>query len=78
MTEPTPSPVTAERPRSALEKPVCRDEHGTGRRGIECPACGCRHFHVLYTRRAVGKRILRRRECRNCGRRITTYESAKG
>lgn len=42
--------------------------------GIECPQCGCRHFHVLYTRAISGNRILRRRECRYCGRRITTYE----
>ena len=45
-----------------------------GRRGLECPRCGCRHFHVLYTRAAIGGRILRRRECRHCGRRLTTYE----
>ncbi len=47
------------------------------RRGIECPSCGCRLFRVLYTRRSIGDRILRRRECRNCGRRVTTYEAAK-
>jgi len=29
---------------------------------------------VLYTRRAWGGRLLRRRECRHCGRRVTTYE----
>ncbi|HPD29062.1 MAG TPA: hypothetical protein PLL20_03640 [Phycisphaerae bacterium] len=46
------------------------------KRGLECPRCGCRHFHVLYTRATIGGRILRRRECRYCGRRVTTYESA--
>jgi len=45
-----------------------------GRRGLECPRRGCRHFHVLYTRAALGGQILRRRECRYCGRRVTTYE----
>ena len=45
------------------------------KRGLECPQCGCGHFRVLYTRRALGGRLLRRRECRYCGRRITTYES---
>ena len=45
------------------------------RRGIECPKCGCRHSHVVYTRRGPA-RVLRRRECRNCGRRITTCERA--
>ncbi len=44
------------------------------KRGLECPDCGCAHFRVLYTRRALGGRLLRRRECRYCGRRITTYE----
>jgi len=42
--------------------------------GLECPACGCRHFFVIYTRPTPGGRIRRRRECRHCGRRITTYE----
>jgi transcriptional regulator NrdR family protein len=46
------------------------------RRGLACPGCGCAHFRVLYTRRSIGGRILRRRECRHCGRRVTTYEAA--
>jgi len=44
------------------------------KRGLACPTCGCGHFRVLYTRRALGGRLLRRRECRYCGRRMTTYE----
>ena len=47
-------------------------------RGIECPKCGCRHFRVIYTRAARGNRIIRRRECRHCGRRMTTYERTSG
>ena len=43
-------------------------------RGLECPRCGCRHFRVIYTRAAWGGRIVRRRECRHCGRRVTTSE----
>lgn len=43
-------------------------------RGIQCRHCGCRHFRVLYTRAKVGAAIQRRRECRNCGARITTWE----
>ena len=46
------------------------------KRGFECPTCGCAHFRVLYTRRALGGRLLRRRECRYCGRRMTTYETS--
>jgi transcriptional regulator NrdR family protein len=45
-------------------------------RGLRCPKCGCGHFRVLYTRPAWGNRLLRRRECRHCGRRITTYEQS--
>jgi hypothetical protein len=56
------------------ERPACAVTRTANRRGLECPRCGCRHFHVLYTRAAIGGRILRRRECRHCGRRLTTYE----
>jgi transcriptional regulator NrdR family protein len=48
------------------------------KRGLECPRCGCKHFHVIYTRPTDHGRIRRRRECRHCGRRITTYESSLG
>ena len=44
-------------------------------RGLVCSDCGCQHFYVLYTRRRDNGRVMRRRECRNCGRRITTWES---
>lgn len=46
--------------------------------GLECRACGCREFRVVYTRKTWGNRILRRRECRHCGRRMTTWEKAGG
>ena len=45
---------------------------------LRCPRCGCGHFEVLSTRRAGGNRILRRRQCRYCGRPLTTYEPAPG
>ena len=47
-------------------------------RGLVCPHCQCRHFFVVYVRRARKRRVMRRRECRNCGHRITTYEKASG
>lgn len=43
-------------------------------KGLVCRTCGCRHFQVLYTRRAWGERLLRRRVCRHCGRGVTTSE----
>ena len=44
--------------------------------GLVCRGCGCRHFHVVYTRKAPGNRIMRLRECRHCGKRVQTWESA--
>jgi transcriptional regulator NrdR family protein len=56
-----------------MATPTVKKPHAV-RRGLECPDCGCMHFRVLYTRRAWGGRLLRRRTCRHCGRRMTTYE----
>jgi transcriptional regulator NrdR family protein len=47
-------------------------------RGLVCPRCGCRHFEVVYTRASFGAKIIRRRECRHCGKRITTWEKEIG
>lgn len=47
-------------------------------RGLRCPKCGCAHWRVVYTRARAGGRLVRRRECRNCGRRITTTERQVG
>lgn len=45
--------------------------------GLECPHCGCRHFYVVYTR-PKADRIVRRKECRHCQRRVTTHEKLLG
>ncbi len=42
--------------------------------GLVCPRCGCRHFLRVVDTRGVAGGIRRRRECRNCGRRIWTRE----
>ena len=47
-----------------------------GHRGLECRYCECSHFRVVYTHPTWGGRILRRRECRHCGTRMTTWERA--
>lgn len=47
-------------------------------RGLECPRCGCGHFEVVYTRQVAKGRVMRRRECRHCGRRLTTFEQIAG
>jgi transcriptional regulator NrdR family protein len=49
-----------------------------GDRGLRCRHCGCGHFRVIYTRAAWGGKLVRRRECRNCGKRITTWERPIG
>ena len=49
----------------------------TPKKGLVCPGCGCGHFHVVKVRSANG-RIFRRRECRHCGRRLTTVEKVLG
>jgi len=41
--------------------------------GLACPSCGCCHLPVLYTRKTP-RRVKRVRECRNCGRRVTSFE----
>jgi hypothetical protein len=53
--------------------PPRADQHG-----LTCLQCGCRHFEVLYTRRALGGKLIRRRACRHCGRRLTTSETRLG
>jgi rRNA maturation endonuclease Nob1 len=46
------------------------------KRGLECRCCGCKQFRVIYTRAALGSRIMPRRECRHCGGRVATWERA--
>lgn len=48
---------------------------------MRCPDCGCPHLFVLETRHRKWKlgqtevnQIVRRRECRHCGKRFTTRE----
>jgi hypothetical protein len=62
MTEPAPRPTMND-----LAAPKRPD------RGLKCPQCAGRDFRVRKTVRGDGV-ILRRRECRHCGRRITTFE----
>lgn len=47
-------------------------------RGLRCPKCGCGHFRVNYTRPKPDGKLMRRRECRNCGKRVVTLERILG
>lgn len=58
--------------RTRFSEKVNRDARGLG-----C-VCGCRDLRVVYTRPTWGNRIMRRRECRHCGRRMTTWEHPGG
>lgn len=46
--------------------------------GLSCRRCGCRDLRVLYTRAKHDDKIVRRRQCRNCGARLTTTERVTG
>jgi len=46
-------------------------------KGIRCRKCHCRDLRVIYTRHYANK-IVRRRECRHCGTRLTTTERMSG
>ena len=62
----------------STHEPATRTATGTltaEQRGLECRACGCRHFEVLYTRPRPGG-IMRVRRCRHCGKRLMTRERA--
>jgi transcriptional regulator NrdR family protein len=42
--------------------------------GLRCRRCGHQRFRVLYTRPRLGGKLVRRRQCRQCGERFTTWE----
>ena len=43
--------------------------------GIRCRGCGCQDLRTTHTRRVREGMVRRYKECRNCGRRLTTHES---
>jgi len=43
--------------------------------GLICRECGCQHFRVVYVKHRPDGVVIRRRECRHCGRRILTREA---
>jgi transcriptional regulator NrdR family protein len=45
--------------------------------GLRCRCAGT-HLKVVYTRARTGGKLVRRRECRDCGERVTTWERAIG
>jgi hypothetical protein len=48
------------------------------RLGLVCVGCGNGRLKVVYTRHGANGRIVRRRECKKCGKRITTWERMIG
>jgi hypothetical protein len=47
-------------------------------RGLTCRRCGSQRPRVVYTRRRIGGVQVRRRECRRCRERFTTWERPIG
>ncbi|HQL55797.1 MAG TPA: hypothetical protein PLQ87_13900 [Phycisphaerae bacterium] len=43
--------------------------------GLVCRACGCQHFRVVYVKPLPNGAVRRLRECRHCGKRMTTREA---
>jgi hypothetical protein len=52
---------------------IGRDESAQPK-GLACRVCGCRHLRCLETRQATGNRIFRRKVCRHCGAKLSTFE----
>ena len=46
--------------------------------GLRCRKCSARRFRVIYTRGTRDGQIMRRRECRKCNTRVTTWEHSIG
>ncbi len=59
-------------PKQAKSQPVLYGE----KLGLVCRKCGCQHFRVIYLKRLPQGVVMRRRECRHCGRRVSTREQA--
>ena len=47
-------------------------------KGLRCRTCGSGQLSVVYTRGRRGGVVQRRRECRTCGERVTTWERVVG
>ena len=62
--------------RNQLMKETSNESRYGPWRGVECDQCGCTRLRVIYTRRRWDGTLVRRRECRSCRNRITTWEYA--
>ena len=55
-----------------------KDSDPSVERGLHCRKCAYGRSRVIYTRSRPGGVVTRRRECLNCGARMTTWERAIG
>jgi transcriptional regulator NrdR family protein len=55
-------------PKSGTTRPV----------GLSCSKCSHSKLRVVYTRPGPDGKVVRRRECCQCGTRVTTWERAIG
>ena len=77
VVEPLPEPMTAPEPSASVQsvpflKPKTEPEIKPV--GLRCRRCNCGHFETIRTTPISHNRILRRRQCRYCGLRVTTVE----
>jgi transcriptional regulator NrdR family protein len=56
---------------AVIQAPAMSDD-----RGLRCWKCKAPRFRVIYTRPGAARSVMRRRECCQCGTRITTRERA--
>lgn len=61
----------------AKPKAKRKDDDADKPMGVRCPSCECTHVPVYYTRERMN-RVVRVRQCRDCGRRFQTTEQLGG
>ncbi len=59
------------------ERPTAAELLGKAQ-GLECRKCGSKKLWVVWTRRATGGRIMRKRKCKDCGHPKVTFEHEAG
>ncbi len=49
---------------------------GDRKTGLVCRKCGCQHFITIWVGHRPDGMVIRKKECRYCGKPITTKEEA--
>lgn len=73
-----PEPIAAPEPISEAELIPVAEPAPAEPVGLRCRRCNCGHFFTIRVTPTSQNRIMRRRECRHCGLRVTTIERQIG